>query len=67
MTTRRVFPSLVTLTFALAACGARYPAQHNVGRVYHADAVLRDFYRMLDPGNVFNPGIGKTSKARDWA
>lgn len=47
--------------------GAEYPAEHNVGHLYHAKPVLRDFYRDLDPCNVFNPGIGHTSKRRGWA
>ncbi|WP_241241841.1 hypothetical protein [Sphingobium algorifonticola] len=44
-----------------------YPAEHNVGHVYHADATLSDFYRELDPGNIFKPGIGKTSRRSNWA
>ena len=31
-----------------------------------AEQVVKDFYRELDPTNTFNPGIGKTSKARGW-
>lgn len=50
----------------LDARGAEYPAEHNVGHLYHAKPALRDFYRQLDPTNQFNPGIGKTSKQRDW-
>ncbi|MDV6317989.1 D-lactate dehydrogenase [Chromohalobacter sp. HP20-39] len=46
--------------------GAEYPAEHNVGHLYMAKPVLRDFYRQLDPCNYFNPGIGKTSKKRFW-
>jgi D-lactate dehydrogenase len=42
--------------------GAEYPAEHNVGHLYHAKAELSSFYRQLDPCNCFNPGIGKTSK-----
>ena len=42
--------------------GAKYPAEHNVGHVYEADDNLRKFYKKLDPCNIFNPGIGKTSK-----
>ncbi len=44
--------------------GAKYPAEHNVGHMYEAEPVLRDFYEELDPTNTFNPGIGKTSKSR---
>ena len=46
----------------LAAKGAKYPAEHNVGHMYDADQTLRSFYAELDPTNTFNPGIGKTSK-----
>ncbi|WP_347140291.1 D-lactate dehydrogenase [Paracoccus sp. SSK6] len=46
--------------------GAEYPAEHNVGHLYHAKPVLKDFYRDLDPCNVFNPGIGHTSKLFRW-
>lgn len=46
--------------------GAEYPAEHNVGHLYPAKPALREFYRKLDPTNMFNPGIGQTSKKRDW-
>jgi D-lactate dehydrogenase (quinone) len=42
--------------------GAEYPAEHNVGHLYHAKAQLAAFYQTLDPCNCFNPGIGQTSK-----
>ncbi len=42
--------------------GAEYPAEHNVGHLYHAKPALATFYQELDPCNCFNPGIGKTSK-----
>lgn len=42
--------------------GAEYPAEHNVGHLYHAKQALRDHYQSLDPCNCFNPGIGHTSK-----
>ncbi len=51
----------------LDARGAEYPAEHNVGHLYPAKPALADFYRSLDPRNQLNPGIGKTTKARDWA
>ncbi len=50
----------------LDARGAEYPAEHNVGHLYHAKPQLAAFYRGLDPTNTFNPGIGKTSKRTDW-
>lgn len=46
----------------LAARGAQYPAEHNVGHLYKAKPELSGFYRKLDPCNCFNPGIGMTSK-----
>lgn len=48
----------------LAAKGAKYPAEHNVGHLYEAEEGLKSFYAELDPTNTFNPGIGKTSKRR---
>ncbi|WP_152601363.1 D-lactate dehydrogenase [Erwinia oleae] len=50
----------------LAARGAEYPAEHNVGHLYEAKPQLKAFYQQLDPTNSFNPGIGKTSKAKGW-
>jgi len=49
------------------ARGAEYPAEHNVGHEYMAKPTLKNFYRKLDPTNSFNPGIGKTSKLKNWA
>lgn len=46
--------------------GAKYPAEHNVGHLYHAEAPLAQFYQQLDPTNTFNVGIGKTSKDKHW-
>lgn len=46
--------------------GAEYPAEHNVGHLYHAKADLQAFYQQADPTNSFNPGIGKTSKQKHW-
>lgn len=51
----------------LDARGAEYPAEHNVGHLYRAKPALAAFYRSLDPGNRFNPGIGQTSKRADWS
>lgn len=42
--------------------GAKYPAEHNVGHLYHAESTLQRFYKQLDPTNTFNPGIGKMEK-----
>lgn len=50
----------------LDARGAEYPAEHNVGHLYAAKPALERFYRDLDPGNRFNPGIGKTSARSGW-
>jgi D-lactate dehydrogenase len=48
------------------ARGAEYPAEHNVGHLYAAKPALAAHYRRLDPTNVFNPGIGKTSRLKNW-
>lgn len=45
---------------------AEYPAEHNVGHVYIAKPTLVSHYRQLDPTNALNPGIGKTSRLRNW-
>jgi D-lactate dehydrogenase len=50
-----------------AAAGSKCPAEHNVGHIYHAEPALLAHYRALDPTNAFNPGIGKSSKAPNWA
>ena len=50
----------------LDARGAEYPAEHNVGHLYHAKPALAEFYRKLDPTNSLNPGIGHTSKCAHW-
>ena len=46
--------------------GAEYPAEHNFGHEYNADQKTIDFYKKLDPTNTFNPGIGRTSKIKNW-
>ena len=51
----------------LDARGAEYPAEHNVGHIYYAKPALLKHYRDLDPQNRLNPGIGRTSRIRDWA
>lgn len=47
--------------------GAVIPAEHNYGRLYPAPPDLVAHYRQLDPHNVFNAGVGKTSARKDWA
>ncbi|WP_394930924.1 D-lactate dehydrogenase [uncultured Ilumatobacter sp.] len=51
----------------LDGLGAKYPAEHNVGHLYRAEAGLRDFYVGLDPTNSFNAGVGQTSKRKHYA
>tara|TARA_B100000424_G_scaffold66831_1_gene49375 strand:- start:5536 stop:7227 length:1692 start_codon:yes stop_codon:yes gene_type:complete len=46
--------------------GAEYPSEHNVGHEYEAKDILKKFYKDLDPTNTFNPGIGFTSKLKNW-
>ncbi|MDC1049137.1 hypothetical protein OAQ80_06480, partial [Flavobacteriaceae bacterium] len=33
---------------------------------YLAKPSLKKFYKELDPTNVFNAGIGRTSKNKNW-
>ena len=47
--------------------GAKYPAEHNVGHLYHAGEEQAEFYKCCDPTNTLNPGIGKMSKKKDYA
>jgi len=51
----------------LDECGAKYPAEHNVGHLYEAEPELKQFYQSLDPSNSFNAGIGKTSRNKNYA
>ncbi|MFO8140822.1 MAG: D-lactate dehydrogenase [Marinobacter sp.] len=51
----------------LDARGAECPAEHNVGHLYVAKPGLAAHYCECDPTNTFNPGIGKTSRKRDYA
>lgn len=46
--------------------GAKYPAEHNVGHLYHASDAYKAHLQQLDPTNSFNSGIGKTSKCKHW-
>ena len=46
--------------------GVEFPAEHNVGHEYKAKSVLTNLYKKLDPTNSFNPGIGGTSKLKNW-
>jgi D-lactate dehydrogenase (quinone) len=46
--------------------GAEYPAEHNVGHLYHAKPALVDHYKELDPCNMFNPGVGRQTKCAHW-
>ena len=47
--------------------GAKYPAEHNVGHMYGADELLSNFYEKCDPKNIFNPGIGGSSKHENYS
>ncbi|MEM9050122.1 MAG: D-lactate dehydrogenase [Pseudomonadota bacterium] len=47
--------------------GAEYPAEHNVGHLYHAKPDLAAFYRSIDPTNALNPGLGKMSRQKNYA
>ncbi|CAH1851213.1 D-lactate dehydrogenase [Convivina intestini] len=45
---------------------AIYPAEHNVGHLYHAAPALVEHYKRNDPTNSFNPGIGLTTMEKYW-
>jgi D-lactate dehydrogenase (quinone) len=55
------------MTALLTDRGAILPAEHNYGRLYEAPPSLVAHYRELDPGNMFNAGVGRTSPRRDWS
>ena len=46
--------------------GAEYPAEHNVGHLYKAKPDLSEHYKLCDPTNSFNPGIGKMSRRKHY-
>ena len=46
---------------------AKYPSEHNVGHLYAADPPLVEHYKQCDPTNSLNPGLGKMSKAKNYA
>lgn len=48
------------------ARGAECPGEYNVGQVHKAKPAQAAFYRKLDPTNTLNPGIGMTSRNKDW-
>lgn len=50
----------------LSEKGIELPSEHNVGHHYRAKQPLAEFYRSLDPTNTLNPGIGRTSKRKNW-
>ena len=56
-----------TMLTLLEQRGAEYPAEHNVGHLYKAKPDLAAFYKSVDPTNSMNPGIGKTSKKKNYA
>lgn len=55
------------LLASFEARGAEYPAEHNVGQIYKAKPVLKNFYKQNDPTNTLNPGIGMTTRLKNWA
>ncbi|WP_019997388.1 D-lactate dehydrogenase [Aureimonas ureilytica] len=50
----------------VSSMGIEYPSEHNVGHSYRAKPQLEAFYRNLDPTNSMNPGIGRTTKKKNW-
>lgn len=51
----------------LEARGAKLPAEHNYGRLYHMPEDMVEHFKELDPTNTFNAGIGGTSPKKNWA
>ena len=51
----------------LEARGAKLPAEHNYGRLYHMPEAMVEHFKELDPTNTFNAGLGGTSPKKDWA
>lgn len=49
------------------ARGAKYPAEHGVGHLYHAEEALERHFHALDPTNIFNPGVGRLPRNKNWA
>ncbi|MDY3127053.1 MAG: D-lactate dehydrogenase [Corynebacterium sp.] len=47
--------------------GAKLPAEHNFGRLYHMPAEMVEHFKQLDPTNTFNAGIGGSSPRKNWA
>lgn len=51
----------------LEARGAKLPAEHNYGRLYHMPPEMVEHFKELDPTNTFNAGLGGTSPKKNWA
>ena len=47
--------------------GAKYPAEHGVGHLYHAEEPLERHFRDIDPSNSFNPGVGHLPRGKNWS
>ena len=46
--------------------GGRLPAEHGHGTEYAAPPETVDRWKLADPTNSFNPGVGKSSKKKHW-
>ena len=55
------------MTTLLEDRGAAVPAEHNYGRIYPAPDPMVEHFKQLDPLNMFNAGVGKTSARKHWA
>ena len=62
--TRTLYDLLLKHVFGIFALAIIFL---NVSVYYFAKDALKNFYRELDPTNSFNPGIGKTTKRKNWA
>ena len=47
-------------------CKVEYLAEHNVGHIYPANTLLKEFYQQLDLTSSLNPEIGQTTKLKNW-
>src|SRR5699024_11804653 len=54
------------MTTLLEDRGAAVPAEHNYGRIYPAPDPMVEHFKQLDPLNMFNAGVGKTSARKHW-
>lgn len=52
---------------SIEATGGKLPAEHGHGTEYKAPQDTQERWRRMDPLNVMNPGVGKTSSFRGYS